>query len=249
MANELDETSGPTNSWGRDVNVIDKQIRAEIGLGTQVFEIGIWVVGVLLGLLIGLAIGSNAAVVLLLALLGLVPGLVFQFMKVNALSYLRKLQQKIQADASQIDTFLEQRVVILRNLADLLAKSIDLDKDVMKSVAAYRSGLPGIPARDLNGKSAQLDKAFSTVDVAFEAYPELWAQNNIAEAMRENSYLQREISAARTLYNDTVTTWNQDIFAWPTMLIVAAKAGYTTRIPFTASQETKQAARDRFFGA
>ena len=56
-----------------------------------------------------------------------------------------------------------------------------------------------------------------------------------------------EITAARTLYNDTVTQWNTDIFIWPTKMIVAAKAGYTTRIPFTASAETKAKAREVFF--
>jgi LemA protein len=86
----------------------------------------------------------------------------------------------------------------------------------------------------------------SRINVAFEAYPELRAQENIAEAMRQNSYLQKEITAARTLYNDTVTTWNQEIYSWPTNQIVAAKAGYTTRIPFIASAETRDAARKTF---
>jgi LemA protein len=41
--------------------------------------------------------------------------------------------------------------------------------------------------------------------------------------------------------------WNQEIFSWPINQLVAAKAGYKTRIPFTASQETKAAARGNFF--
>ena len=56
-----------------------------------------------------------------------------------------------------------------------------------------------------------------------------------------------EITAARTLYNDTVTQWNTDIFMWPTKMIVAARSGYTTRIPFSASAETKARARSVFF--
>jgi LemA protein len=249
MANKLDELSGLTNPEGLDVNVIDMQIRAEVGLGTKVFEMGIWVVGLLLALGVAVASGSNPAVVALITLLGLIPGLVFQLMKTNALAYLRKLEQKVQADASQIDNYLEQRVRILQNLADLLSKSIELDKDVMKSVAAYRSGLSGVGIQDRNQTSSQLDTAFSRINVALEAYPQLRAQENIAEAMRQNAYLQKEITAARTLYNDTVATWNQDIFSWPTKLIVAAKDGRTTRIPFTASQEIKAAARGRFFNA
>mgnify|MGYP000067457241 CR=1 FL=1 len=35
--------------------------------------------------------------------------------------------------------------------------------------------------------------------------------------------------------------------SWPTKQIVAAKAGYTTRIPFIASAEIKAAARGTFF--
>jgi LemA protein len=44
-----------------------------------------------------------------------------------------------------------------------------------------------------------------------------------------------------------VTTWNQEIYSWPIHQIVAAKAGYTTRIPFIASAETRDAARKTFF--
>ena len=56
-----------------------------------------------------------------------------------------------------------------------------------------------------------------------------------------------EITAARPVYNDRVAQWNRDIFDWPTKNIVAAKQGYTTRIPFTASAEVKDMARQKFF--
>ena len=65
--------------------------------------------------------------------------------------------------------------------------------------------------------------------------------------MQQNSYLQKEITAAREVYNDSVFMWNKDIFNWPTKQIVAARAGYTTRIPFTASKEVKEDARGQFF--
>ena len=55
MGNELDEITGPTNSAGRDINVVDKQLKIEVGFGTKLFEIAIWVVGVLLALIVGYA--------------------------------------------------------------------------------------------------------------------------------------------------------------------------------------------------
>ena len=79
------------------------------------------------------------------------------------------------------------------------------------------------------------------------AYPELKSHAIIADALQQNSYLQREITAAREVYNDTVRQWNQDIYTWPTKRIVAARAGYTTRITFSTSREVKEQARATFF--
>lgn len=245
MANDLDEVAGPINEVGRDVNVINKQIPVQTGAGSLVFEIALWTVIPAVGAVALLTDALPRTYCLGLMLFGALPGLVFQFMKVFALAYLRKLQQKIQADASQIDNYLEQRVVVLNNVVGLVAKAIDLDKDVMKSVAVYRSGYNADVER--NHASQKIDGIFSRINVACESYPDLKAQAVIADAMRQNSYLQKEITAARALYNDTVGMWNQDIFAWPTKQIVAARAGYTTRIPFTASSETKAAARSVFF--
>jgi LemA protein len=220
MANELDEMTGPVNNAGRDINVIEKQLPVTIGAGSVIFEIFLWICGIL-------------------------PGLIFVFMKIKAKNYFQQLQQKIQADASTIDNYLEQRVQILQNVAPLLEKAIDLDKDVMKTVAAYRGGIN--PEMSRNEVASQLDTCFARLFPQVEAYPELKAHAAIADAMQQNSYLQKEITAARSLYNDTVTQWNRDIFDWPTKMIVAARAGYTTRIPFTASAEVKERARQVFF--
>ena len=101
MANELDELTGPVNKEGRDVAVIEKQLPIKVGIGSTIFEILLWV-------------------------LGIIPGVIFLFMKIRAGNYLSQLQQKIQHDASQIDNYLEQRVVILQNCARLLDKAIEL---------------------------------------------------------------------------------------------------------------------------
>ena len=43
MANELDEMTGPVNQEGRDINVIEKQIRAKVGVGSLIFQIILWI--------------------------------------------------------------------------------------------------------------------------------------------------------------------------------------------------------------
>lgn len=221
MANGLDEMNDPVALDGRDVNVIQKQLPVKVGVGSTIFEVILWV-------------------------LAIIPGLVFLFMKINAKTYLRKVEQKLQHDASQIDNYLEQRVVILQNAAKLLDKAIDLDKDTMTKIALYRSGRT-TNDEVRNETSQAIDKLFGQVNVAFEQYPDLKAHQEIQECLRQNSYLQKEITAARELYNDTVYTWNSAIQEWPTKMIVAARLGYTTRIPFAASQEVKEQARGVFF--
>lgn len=221
MGNQLDELTGPVSEQGRDVNVIHKQIKVEVGVGSLIFEILLWIL--------------------------IIPGLIFLYKKVKARDYFNKLEQKIQHNASQIDNYLEQRVVILDNVVGLVNRSTKLDKEVMTSVAALRGGGKVQNDEQRNDVAEQVDTTFNRINVAFEAYPELKSQNVIADAMQQNSYLQREITAAREVYNDTVRQWNQDIFAWPTKRIVAARNNYTTRIPFTATAEVKERARQTFF--
>jgi hypothetical surface-anchored protein len=221
MANQLDEMTGPVNEEGKDINVIQKQIPVKVGVGSTIFEVILWC-------------------------LCIIPGVVFLIKKINAAKYLRQLEQKIQHNASQIDNYLEQRVVILQNCAKLLDKAIDLDKTTFSEIAKYRSGNVADDAAR-NELSGALDGVSRKINIAFENYPDLKAHQEIADAMQQNSYLQREITAAREVYNDSVYQWNKAIQEWPTKMIVAAKQGYTTRIPFTASKEIKDKARDVFF--
>lgn len=222
MANQLDEMTGPVNQEGRDINVIEKQIPVKVGAGSKFFEVLLWC-------------------------LLIIPGVVFLFKKIKAAEYLRQLEQKIQHDASQIDNYLEQRVVILQNCAKLLDKAIDLDKTTLTQIAAYRSGATTNNDAARNELQSKMDGMYSKINLAFENYPDLKAHQEIADAMQQNSYLQKEITAAREVYNDTVAQWNKKIQDWPTYMIVAAKQGYTTRIPFTTSKEIKEKARDVFF--
>ena len=222
MANQLDELNPEIREEGLDTNVIVKKIPATVGVGSKIFEVILWVCLI-------------------------IPGLIFLFKKINAQKHFDQLQQKIQRNASQIDNYLEQRVMVLQNCARLLDKAIDLDKSTFENIAKYRSGNNADSDEKRNEISGKIESVSRDINVAVENYPDLKAHREIADAMQQNMYLQREITAARELYNDTINQWNKDIFAWPTKKIVAAKNGYTTRIPFVASKEIKEKAKEVFF--
>lgn len=248
MANSLDELTGPVNPEGRDINVIHKQLPVEVGFGTTLFQIGVWLAVPLIGTIIALAVPDlepKWAYILGACGIGVVCGLILQYMKTKAQNYFQQLEQKIQAEASNIDNYMEQRVVILENLVGLVNRAINLDKDVMESVAALRSGI--VKGGDRNEIATRTDATFRGLAFQMEAYPDLKAHQAIADAIQQNSYLQKEITAARTVYNNRVYQWNRDIYDWPVKQMVAAKEGYTTRIPFTTTSEYKERSRAKFF--
>lgn len=218
MANELDEMTGPVNEQGRDINVIEKQLPVKVGVGSTIFQILLWV-------------------------LGIIPGVIFLFVKISAGKKLSQLQQKVQQAASQVDNYLEQRVVILQNAAKLVEKGIDFDKSTFTEIARLRAG----GEQSFSETNAAMEEVQKQINVALENYPDLKAHQELADAMQQNSYTQREITAAREHYNDVVAEWNKAIFEWPAKQIVAAKRGYTTRIPFSVSKEVKEKARGVFF--
>ena len=77
MANELDELTGPVNEKGQDINVISKQIPVKVGWGSTFFQV-------------------------LLFVLGIIPGIIFLVMKIKAGNYLSRLQQKKRRSATNL---------------------------------------------------------------------------------------------------------------------------------------------------
>ena len=223
MPNELDETDVSTiNTEGRDVHVIDKKVAVKLDGADKFMNIFLWILP-----------------------LPIIGGLIYMGRKAHAKSYLQQLQQKIQHSASTIDNYQLQRVVVLQNTAKLLEKSIDLDKSTFTEIAKLRSGSMSDETRI--ALAERLGDVEKSINVAFENYPELKAQRAIADAMQQNNYLQQEITAAREIYNDSVLRWNTEIFTLWAKKYVAAKAGYTTRIPFIASAEIKAKSEDVLF--
>jgi LemA protein len=236
MLNELDEE---IREEGRDVNVIAKQIKVETDTSIQILIWALYLVG--LGLI---GFGIIQKIYYLIPVGILIPAFVYTNLKKQE-SYFSQLEQRIQQSASQIDNYLEQRVIVLQNTAKLLEKAVDLDKTVFSEIAKMRAG--NIQETERNEIQAKLDKAYRGLNLTVENYPDLKSHMEIRDAMQQNLYLQREITAAREVYNDNTGIWNREIFEWPFKKYVAARKGYTTRIPFIASKEIKERAREIFF--
>lgn len=239
MANQLDELNPEIMEEGRDVHVIAKVIPVVATAGEKMIPYLIMAAGVAV-ILAGIFFENYIAAALGVVVVG------FPWWKLRQISSeFNMMEQRIQTAASEIDNFMEQRVIILTNVAQLVEKSISVDKELFLDIAKYRSGNFGEETRsEVNN---ELNRAARAINVALENYPDLKSQDTIRDAMQQNSYLQREITAARTFYNDAVNTWNREIFEFPFKKIVAAREGRTTRIPFIAEKEIKEKSRGVFF--
>lgn len=131
--NQLDELNGPTMDEGRDVNVITKRLKVDKTLSDLAIPVILVVVG------LGLAVlGVLTKSYILLA--GIVLPIIVWFKMANAQKLFSQYEQKIQARASEIDNYMEQRVIILENLAGLVNKAINLDQTTFVELSKYRSG-------------------------------------------------------------------------------------------------------------
>ena len=220
---QLDETDESlVREEGRNVHVIDKKVPVELSGMDKFVNVGVWFIFI-------------------------IGGVIYADKKNKARSYFKQLEQNIQRAASTIDNYMVQRVTILQNTAKLVQTAVNLDKETFVDIAKARndnSTDPDIARNELQGKLEQIEH---NVNVVLERYPELKSHQEIADAMQQNAYLQQEITAAREAYNDAVMKWNAEIFTPYAKKWVAAKEGYTTRIPFIASKEMKEKSEGVFF--
>ena len=174
----------------------------------------------------------------------IIPGAVFASKKRAAARYYGNMQQKIQHDASQIDNYLEQRVIILENLAALINKEMAFEKEVVGKLSSYHQG---IGADNFNNAAQVIEQANSQMRDYINNNPEFRSTAAVQKAIKDNDYLQREITAARELYNDSIKEWNDAIFGTITQRLVAVEKHYLTRVPFTTTREIREKARSVLF--
>lgn len=248
MNTMLDFSGNDANKAKNEVYVAQRAIQIEPdGSATALFwGVGVAGVAVLVWMLSGRPVAPELWPNLLAGLGALIPFALLFWRKKTTVSHFQALLQKINGLASEIDNYIDQQIDILQNVAPLVEKSVELDKDVMKSVAAFRGGVD-ITNENRNAVASQVNATYRALVPHVEAYPDLKAHAVIAEAMQKAEHLRKEITAARTLYNDRVTQWNREVFEWPIKRMVAAEQHYRTLIPFAIDSGRKEGAHQVFF--
>ena len=129
-------------------------------------------------------------------------------------------KNRTQEAWSDIDVQLKRRHDLIPNLVESVKGYMTHERELLENITRSRS--MAMDAQK-SGDTAALAKAenslgglLSNLRVAFEAYPDLKANQNMAQLMDELSDTENKIQAARRFYNGMVRDFNTKIEVFPT---------------------------------
>lgn len=184
-------------------------------------------------------------------------GLAYLFWGIPSQNKLKKMQMKINEAASGIDIQLEKRFDTLTKIVDAVKSQCKFDKETLENISALRSGAniynntnqsnaisestnknEIAQVKNINHKTSLIDKVNQGINVAFERYPNLGADDSIRTLINESIMIEKEIAASKRLYNSVATEFNSIIYTFPTNVLLSNK-NYEA-IPLCVASENKR---------
>ncbi|MFV8400971.1 LemA family protein [Mycoplasma sp. 005V] len=150
-----------------------------------------------------------------------------------------RMQNDINEAASGIDTQLQKRSDTLNKIVAQVKSYKIHEEKVFEDVAKLRAlTLSGNTAANSQEIESLNNSIFGRLMAVGENYPELKADSLYKELMEETVYLEREIAAARRLYNSKANAFNMQIMTWPDN-VVSSNMKLTTVPLFQASAKAR----------
>jgi hypothetical protein len=133
MTNEPDEMKNENIKERQETNSINKQIKVTATSGEKTVPYIVTLVGIIL-LVYGIHSKDYVA-----GAIGLVIGIYPWWAMGKISAHFNAMEQRIQTAASEIDNYMEQRVIILENLAKLIEKSIETNEKIPIDTTKYKT--------------------------------------------------------------------------------------------------------------
>jgi LemA protein len=149
-----------------------------------------------------------------------VVALLLLFSGVGVYNRLVTLKNRFENAFSQIEVQLKRRYDLIPNLVETAKGYMQHERGTLEAVIQARnqavSGLkqaaanPGNPAamQALGGAENMLTGALSKLFALVESYPDLKANQNMAQLSEEITSTENKVAFARQAYNDSVTAYN-----------------------------------------
>jgi len=160
---------------------------------------------------------------------------------INTRNDIIRLDETINLTEAEIDNQLQRRNDLIPNLVNTVRGYAAHEHQVFSDIADARARLAG--ATTMEEKSAgynEMQGALSRLLVVVEQYPTLQANRNFIALQDELAGTENRIAVARRRYNDSVSTFNVRIRAFPGS-IVAGQLGFTRRAYFEIADTARTA--------
>jgi LemA protein len=192
----------------------------------------------------------------LLVFLGIVAVVVFWLVAIyNGLVALRNAFKNAFA---QIDVQLQRRYDLIPNLVETAKGYMKHERETLEAVIQARNQAVGAmhkveadptnaqAMRELGGAEAALGGMMSRFFALAEAYPDLKANQNMAQLQEELSSTENKISFARQAYNDAVMHYNNKRESFPDNIIAGAFSFSEAQLLELEDKEARKAVKVSF---
>lgn len=164
----------------------------------------------------------------------IVMAVVVVMIAINIYNRLVTLRNRYQNAFSQIDVQLRRRYDLIPNLVETVKGYMKHERETLEAVIAARNSAitasrqasqsPGDPAamQQLAGAEATLTGTLGRLFALSEAYPDLKANQNMAQLMEELRTTENQIAFARQGFNDSVTRYNTAREVFPNSIIAGS---------------------------
>lgn len=152
--------------------------------------------------------------------------------------------EAVRNNQRQIDIQLDRRFKVFESLVNVVKKYMDYEQTTLKDVVALRNQAVSAKAQgDMESSMAAENKIsgiLSGLNVVFERYPDLKANQNAMQLQEEISNTENKLAFAKQAYNDSVEVYNAKKRSFPQNIVVSIfKAGLDFDFPYWKLDDAK----------
>jgi LemA protein len=137
--------------------------------------------------------------------------------------------ESVNNNNKQIDIQLDRRYKVFESLINVVKKYMDYEQTTLKDVVALRSkAVEAEQKGDVQGRidaENGISKIASGINVMFEAYPDLKANQNVMQLQEEIVNTENKLAYSKQAYNDSVERYNATKKSFFQSMVVALFSG------------------------
>src|SRR5574344_2522912 len=164
---------------------------------------------------------------------------------ISAANRLRREQVKIDEAASGIDVALTKRFDLLTKEVAVVKGYAKHESETLTNVISMRQPGNNASMKEKADFATSVTKAFDTINVVAEQYPDLKANTNFMSLQNQIAEVEEQLQASRRVYNSNVSIYNQEIIVFPTS-IIARHYAFTKRDFFEAEESKREDVKIEF---